>query len=249
MLKIVKRTLAFLIFLFFANIAQASPVGVNNGGFGAAGYTARSVLCGGTTATAPVQGVGPGTSGQLLLSNGTGALPSFQDNPGAYVYLTTVTTNAGDAVIDDTIFTSTYNKYLMLYSITTNATSNVTLQYSTDNNVTPITTNYLSGCINHAYNNTTYTATSTTLSVILGRFTASGINTMYGYIIFQGFNRSASTGPYAFGQVSSINGTGNGYVYSINTGSFNVNSARITFSFSGGPGNGNGTFDIFGIMD
>ncbi len=245
MLKIVKRTLAFLIFLFFANIAQPSPVAVNNGGFGSAGYTARAVLCGGTTATAPVQSVGPGTSGQLLISNGAGALPSFQDNPGSFVYLTTVSASAGVAIIDNTVFTSTYNKYLMIFEIFNNAITNVTLQYSIDNNATSVTTNYLSGFINHPYNSTAYTMNSTT-GVILGRFTTVGGNNIYGYIIFQGLNRSASTGPYAFGQVASQSGTANGYIYSINTGSFNVNSATITFTDGGAGG---GTVDIFGIVD
>ncbi len=52
---------------------------VANGGTGAASLTAYAVLCGGTTSTNPVQSIASvGTSGQVLTSNGAGALPTFQ---------------------------------------------------------------------------------------------------------------------------------------------------------------------------
>lgn len=54
---------------------------VANGGTGAASQTAYSVLCGGTTSTGAYQSVASvGTSGQVLTSNGAGALPTFQAN-------------------------------------------------------------------------------------------------------------------------------------------------------------------------
>jgi hypothetical protein len=56
---------------------------VPNGGTGAVTFTAYAVLCGGTTATGAVQSVASvGTSGQVLTSNGAGALPSFQAAAG-----------------------------------------------------------------------------------------------------------------------------------------------------------------------
>jgi hypothetical protein len=52
---------------------------VANGGTGDASLTAYAVLCGGTTSTNPVQSIaGVGTTGQVLISNGAGALPTFQ---------------------------------------------------------------------------------------------------------------------------------------------------------------------------
>jgi hypothetical protein len=57
------------------------PVG--NGGTGATTQTAYAVLCGGTTATNPYQSIaGLGTAGQVLTSNGAGALPTFQNASG-----------------------------------------------------------------------------------------------------------------------------------------------------------------------
>jgi hypothetical protein len=52
---------------------------VANGGTGASSATAYAVLCGGTTTTGALQSVASvGTSGQVLTSNGAGALPTFQ---------------------------------------------------------------------------------------------------------------------------------------------------------------------------
>jgi hypothetical protein len=68
------------------NIDIAAPVSVANGGTGDTSLTAYAVLCGGTTSTAAVQSIASvGTSGQVLTSNGAGALPTFQAAPGGGV--------------------------------------------------------------------------------------------------------------------------------------------------------------------
>jgi hypothetical protein len=55
------------------------PLTVANGGTGAASATAYAVQCGGTTSTGAHQSIASvGTSGQVLTSNGAGALPTFQ---------------------------------------------------------------------------------------------------------------------------------------------------------------------------
>lgn len=52
---------------------------VAGGGTGVTSTTAYAVLCGGTTSTNPLQSIaGVGSSGQVLTSNGAGALPTFQ---------------------------------------------------------------------------------------------------------------------------------------------------------------------------
>jgi hypothetical protein len=57
---------------------------VANGGTGRNTATAYAVICGGTNATAEHQSIaGLGTSGQVLTSNGPGALPTMQAVPGA----------------------------------------------------------------------------------------------------------------------------------------------------------------------
>lgn len=57
---------------------------VADGGTGRSSATAYAVICGGTTSTAAQQSVASvGTSGQVLTSNGAGALPTFQGG-GSY---------------------------------------------------------------------------------------------------------------------------------------------------------------------
>jgi hypothetical protein len=59
------------------------PLSVPNGGTGDASHVAYSVLCGGVSTTSAIQSVAAlGSSGQVLTSNGAGALPSFQSVAG-----------------------------------------------------------------------------------------------------------------------------------------------------------------------
>lgn len=56
-----------------------TTIAVANGGTGDTSFTTYAIVCGGTTSTGPLQQVsGLGTSGQALLSNGAGALPTWQ---------------------------------------------------------------------------------------------------------------------------------------------------------------------------
>lgn len=62
---------------------SGTDLAVNNGGSGRSSATAYAVLCGGTTSTGAHQSVASlGTTGQILTSNGSGALPTFQDAAG-----------------------------------------------------------------------------------------------------------------------------------------------------------------------
>jgi hypothetical protein len=57
------------------------PLPVSDGGTGRTSATAYGVLCGGTTSTGAQQSIASvGTSGQVLTSNGAGALPTFQNS-------------------------------------------------------------------------------------------------------------------------------------------------------------------------
>lgn len=62
-----------------ADSGVSFPIPVSAGGTGDTSLTAYAVLAGGTTSTNPVQAIASvGTSGQVLTSNGAGALPTFQ---------------------------------------------------------------------------------------------------------------------------------------------------------------------------
>ena len=69
-------------------LATTTPVG--NGGTGKTSLTAYGTLVGGTTTTNPVQVVSPGTSGQVLTSQGSSAIPVYADAAA----VTTTTFNA-----------------------------------------------------------------------------------------------------------------------------------------------------------
>lgn len=69
-----------------------TPVTVPNGGTGNTTFTAYSVICAGTTAAGAFQNVsGLGSAGQVLKSNGAGALPSWQTDAGSTVWSTQTT--------------------------------------------------------------------------------------------------------------------------------------------------------------
>jgi len=62
-------------------ITLLNDLDVTEGGTGVGTFTAYSVICAGTTATGDLQNVsGVGTSGQVLKSNGAGALPTWQSD-------------------------------------------------------------------------------------------------------------------------------------------------------------------------
>jgi hypothetical protein len=64
---------------------DVGTIDVSHGGTGATSATAYGVLCGGTTSTSAYQSVASvGTSGQVLTSNGAGALPTFQAAAGSF---------------------------------------------------------------------------------------------------------------------------------------------------------------------
>jgi hypothetical protein len=66
-----------------SNVTGTLPVA--NGGTGRATNTAYAVICGGTTAGGVEQSIASvGTSGQVLTSNGAGALPTFQAAGGGF---------------------------------------------------------------------------------------------------------------------------------------------------------------------
>jgi hypothetical protein len=66
-------------------------LGVTGGGTGLTSDVAYAIFTGGTTSTSPYQQVsGLGTSGQILTSNGSGALPTWQNSGGGTFYAPTV---------------------------------------------------------------------------------------------------------------------------------------------------------------
>lgn len=113
---------------------------VGGGGTGATSFTAYSVIAAGATSTGAFQNVsGVGSSGQVLTSNGAGALPTWQTLPGAFVpTLTFITsTTASGGTVDFTSLSSTYKGFrFYLVALTPSATDIIIIRASTNNGST-----------------------------------------------------------------------------------------------------------------
>ena len=115
-----------------SNPAYGTAV-VAGGGTGVTSNTAYAVLCGGTSSTNPIQSVASvGSAGQILTSNGAGALPTFQTPAGGSVlvqskqslYTTRLQINT-QIPIDDTIPQNTEGQEVITLSITPTNVNNI----------------------------------------------------------------------------------------------------------------------------
>ena len=118
-------------------VTVAGTLAVANGGTGATSATAYAVQCGGTTSTGAYQSVASvGTSGQVLTSNGAGALPTFQAAAGATI--TGTTTNGTYYVVGTTSTSgslttaSISNTNAVSYNASTGALTAVSMVSSSD---------------------------------------------------------------------------------------------------------------------
>ena len=112
--------------------AGGTDVPVTDGGTGLSSATAYAVLCGGTTSTGAFQSVSSvGTAGQVLTSNGAGALPTFQTpagSSGALVFIDSATASSSASLGFTSGLSSTYDSYLILLEGLTPATDGVILR-------------------------------------------------------------------------------------------------------------------------
>lgn len=91
---------------------RISPQPITEGGTGVQSNTAYAVLCGGTTSTGAVQSIASvGSAGEVLTSNGAGALPTFQAAGGGSgpAFLAYVNTTVNDVTGDLTLYQFSYD--------------------------------------------------------------------------------------------------------------------------------------------
>lgn len=171
--------------------------------------TAYGVLAAGTTATGNVQTIGAGTSGQVLVSGGAAALPSFQTPP--MVLLSTQTaSNSSTLFFNNTYITTTYKMYRVMFNqvlAATNGTSFI-MSLSTDNGSTFLNSGYSNGAWHIPYNSTTISNTNSTSSCYLS-VNAAVANTasISGYVDLVGMNSSVAYGSYYGQSQVPLNGT------------------------------------------
>lgn len=124
------------------SVTGITDITVADGGTGRSSHTAYAVLCGGTTTTGAQQSVsGVGTSGQVLTSNGAGALPTWQaaagGGGGAWTYVSG-STASNSSSIDFTGLSSSYIMYRIVMTDVHSASDfpDMLLRTSTDNGTT-----------------------------------------------------------------------------------------------------------------
>lgn len=150
--------------------AGGTDVVVSDGGTGLSSATAYAVLCGGTTSTGALQSIaGVGTSGQVLTSNGAGALPTFQTATGGAWTMISTATASSSATVDFTGLSSSYSLYAIVFDEVVNATEAVTMYIRTSTNNG---SSYDSGASDYLYcyhglSNTTYASGGSTGSTFI----------------------------------------------------------------------------------
>jgi hypothetical protein len=118
---------------------------ITNGGTGVTSNTAYAVLIGGTTSTGTIQSIASvGTAGQVLKSNGSGALPTFQ----VPINLDTAKTATGTSV-DFTGIPSWVKRITVIFNgVSTNGTSLLIVQLGTSGGI--VNTGYVSTSMTQA---------------------------------------------------------------------------------------------------
>ena len=209
---------------------DVGTIDVAHGGTGATSATAYAVLCGGTTSTGAHQSIASvGTSGQVLTSNGAGALPTFQNAAGSFPTGTALLFQQTAAPTGWTKQTTHDNKALRVVSGTASSGGSVAF-----------TTAFASQSVSGSNANTTATNQSYTPSGSVGTSGATTLSTSqipaHGHDIQRGGTQGAGGGsPYIWDlfpnsgtNYSATQGTGGGGSHTHSGGSFSGNAATIT---------------------
>jgi hypothetical protein len=93
-------------------LTDTSTISVANGGTGATSLTAENVILG--DGTSAVKFVAPGTSGNVLTSDGTTWASTAPAGGGSLVFLSATTGTAAATIDVETTFDSTYNMYMLV---------------------------------------------------------------------------------------------------------------------------------------
>jgi hypothetical protein len=144
------------------------PAQVAKGGTGNSSTTAYAVQCGGTTSTGAHQPIASvGTAGQVLTSNGAGALPTFQAAPGSWVLIEAQTASTSATIDFTTGIDSTYDTYVLVWnSLKTDSVSSTSFRmlFSVNGGSSYLTTGYASAINAFEYTTNAWIVNSTNRS-------------------------------------------------------------------------------------
>jgi hypothetical protein len=225
-----------------------TALSVPNGGTNLTTITANNVILG--NGTNSVQVVAPGTTGNLLTSNGTtwiSSAPAAGNTPG-WVYLSTVTASAAATADIETTFDSTYDNYAIVATgVTWSATSILGARFKISGSYA--TTGY---SYSIAYSSsTTVTATANTggTGTQVNLFPSLPTSNYYGFVFY--VYSAADTATTKTVSFSGFGGAGGGTVqYQSSGGGGYASGAALTgVRFLMTTGNITGTFRLYGIKN
>lgn len=230
-----------------------TDVAVSDGGTGRSSHTEYAVICGGTTTTGAQQSiVSVGTSGQVLTSNGAGALPTFQaagGGGGAWVKIASATASASATVDFDNVLDGTYRTYMFAISSAI-PTTGTWFRAGVGTGATPTyqTTNYVANTWSVEGTSTSVTNAGTTAAIRINAASTSALGNFPGVSGFVFVNDPASTavGTRFTTQVESGNNTS--VASSRGGGVWNDNTAVTSVKFYFETGNiTSGEFVLYGL--
>lgn len=168
--------------------AGGTDVPAADGGTGRSSHTAYAVICGGTTTTAAQQSIASvGTAGQVLTSNGAGALPTMQDAPGSIVEGTEQVTTSGTAFNFTSIPSTVKRIVISFYEVGLSGTDEILVQIGDSGGLE--TSGYISSSIVPRHTVSSVGVTNTTGFVV----SADGVmNTLSGHMILTRMNNAGT---------------------------------------------------------
>ena len=217
------------------------PLPVAQGGTGVTSTTAYAVLCGGTTSTGNLQSIaGLGTSGQVLTSNGAGALPTFQASSVSPVTVSAAG-SGGSAIQFSSIPSTAKIIHVNFMGLACSTTGDLWIRLGTSGG--QITSGYVSSCWSGVTGNIVNGSTNTAYFVLIQSNSFGAGATAVGTVILTLSNSSNNTwvigggvnqGNFAVGAspggyLTCTNALTDIYIGQSGGGTFNAGSANITY--------------------
>lgn len=226
---------------------------VAGGGTGNTTFTAYSVICAGTTATGAFQNVsGLGSSGQILSSQGAGALPQWVNSPavGGSLVLISSQTASSSASITFTSSITSYNSFLLVFSNLQAASGSSVLDFKVSTNAgsTWLSSGYVAAYITLQLSGTfgwpANSSGSTSLFPMAGQLSSSASQTVAGNI----WINDVTSGAYLKLRSEIIMQSTNPFL--VLSGGVNTNTSINGFQVIMSTGNiTTGTFTLYGILE
>jgi len=234
---------------------RISPIPVIEGASGLQSSPAYFPIVGGTSSTSSFQNPSSlGTSGQVLTSNGSSSLPTFEapSSGGSWVLISDQTVSATSSIQFTSI--GSYDIYFLIFRGCGNNTNTSTsgIQVSDDNGSSYITTNYQGGLDRNGYDNTPPgNDNSTTLFPISGPTTNTNNYTSL-KIMLSGLNQGSGIPVTISGNVTYKNSSGGGpkmVIGRVGGRSSTAGGTLNAFRYLASSGTVNGNFRLYGIAN